>query len=115
MQLRRRLRESDLKKKQLKLNVLGFKKRHALQLKLQKLRESDLKKKQLKLNVLGLKKRQLQLNPKDLGSKRKLELQPRRRLRESDLKKRLQLQLRPNVLGLKKRRLRDKVLRKNED
>ena len=72
MQLRRRLRESDLKKKQLKLNVLDFKKRHALQLKLQKLRESD-------------------------------------------LKKRLQLQLRPNVLGFKKRRLRDKELRKNED
>ena len=72
MQLRRRLRESDLKKKQLKLNVLGFKKRHALQLKLQKLRESDLKKRQLK--------------PKDLGLKKKLALQLRRRLRESDLK-----------------------------
>jgi hypothetical protein len=60
-----------------------------------------------------LKKRQLK--PKDLGSKKKLALQLRPRLRESDLKKRLQLQLRPNVLGLKKRRLRDKELRKNED
>ena len=62
-----------------------------------------------------MNKRQLQLKPKDLGSKRKLAFQLRRRLRESDLKKRLQLQLRPNVLGLKKRRLRDKELRKNED